>query len=291
MIETQLFGLFPPDYAAAERVNLSALVRSMPAGSRPNPNPVTRITDARPLQADARSEQEFLDRHGFVLLDAPSRMSDWDDQAQVSAVYFPEVEALIRDRLYPGRKLHIVQPPQIGRRGAGTGNPQYGLGVHQDHGTEAEDYEHNVAAFAGAENAARWRARFEAEDVEEFVVLDFWRTTGMVGPLKHMPLALCDPGSIERADIFPTALEGIAPGGGVTHHIGLRYNAGQRWYYYPDMTPDEVLVFKLFQLTPGVSPQRYRACFHSAVNDPATPVDAQPRQSCEHRVNVLLLRE
>jgi hypothetical protein len=56
------------------------------------------------------------------------------------------------------------------------------------------------------------------------------------------------------------------------------------------MTADEVLVFKLFELRKGEEPQRFRACLHAAVEDPSTPPDAQPRQSTEHRVSVLLLK-
>ncbi|MFL6734748.1 MAG: CmcJ/NvfI family oxidoreductase, partial [Sphingomicrobium sp.] len=175
------------------------------------------------------------------------------------------------------------------RRGAGTEAP-YAVGVHQDHGLTADEYQHNVAAFAGPETGRRWRERFQQEDVDAFITLDFWRTTNMPEPLEHMPLAVCDPTSIEVADIVPTAFEGIAPGGAVTHHVGLRFNAGQRWYYYPRMRPDEVLVFKIFHLEAREGPQRYRACFHSAVADPSTPENAQPRQSCEHRVGVMLLK-
>lgn len=289
MIETQLRGQFPPDFVAHERIDLSALMRN--GTVRPPANPPTRIYDARPLQAEAASEQAFLEEHGFVLLDAPTAVADWGDEAAIAATYFPEIEKLIRTRLYPNRRLFIMQPPRVVRRGAGTGSPQYGAGVHQDHGTTVDDYAHNLLAFTSHEIAAQWRARFERDDVEGFVVLDFWRTTGMAGPLEHMPLALCDPTSIDPRDLVPTALEGIAPTGMPTRHIGLRYNAGQRWYYYPGMTPDELLVFKLFQLMRDEDPQPYRACFHSAVEDPATPPDAQPRQSCEHRVSVLLLKD
>jgi len=56
------------------------------------------------------------------------------------------------------------------------------------------------------------------------------------------------------------------------------------------MTADEVLVFKLFELRKGEEPQRFRACLHCAVEDPSTPPDAKPRQSCEHRVSVMLLK-
>jgi len=291
MIEVQFNGQFPPGYRAAERINLSELMRSRSERAPAPPKPPTRIGNARLLQADATSEADFLGQHGFVLLKAPTRVADWDDADQVKWRYLPEVEAMIRERLYPGRPLVIRQPPNVMRRGAGTTTPQYGLGVHSDHGTTADDFQRNVEAFTGPDIGAQWRAGFERDEVEEFVALDFWRTTNMDGPLKHMPLALCDPSSIDQADIIPTALEGIAPGGALTHHVSLAHNEQQRWYYYPDMTPDEVLVFKLFQLKKEEQPQPYRACFHTAFEDPTAPADAQPRQSCEHRVSILLLRD
>ncbi|HMI20663.1 MAG TPA: CmcJ/NvfI family oxidoreductase [Sphingomonas sp.] len=289
MIETQLRGQFPSDFRASERINLSELMRN--ATGRAPQNPPTRILDARALQAEATSEADFLAEHGFVLLDSPTRVTDWGNADQVAQHYMPEVEAMIRECLYPGRKLIVQQPPNVMRRGAGTSTPQYGLGVHSDHGTTADDFQRNVEAFTTPDIGAKWRAWFERDEVEGFVSLDFWRTTGMDGPLKHMPLALCDPTSVDGADIIPTALEGIAPGGAATHHVSLAHNPGQRWYYYPDMEAHEVLVFKLFQLMRNEEPQPYRACFHSAVEDPAAPADAQPRQSCEHRVSVMLLRD
>jgi hypothetical protein len=36
---------------------------------------------------------------------------------------------------------------------------------------------------------------------------------------------------------------------------------------------------------------RLASCFHTAFEHPETPEDAQRRQSCEHRVNVFLLKE
>ena len=289
MIETQLNGQFPAGFRATERINLSELVRNK--SGKPARNPPTHIRDGRVLQAQASSEASFFDEHGFVLLDAPTRVTDWGDAADVAEHYMPLVEAIIRERLYPGRKLLVRQPPNVMRRGAGTATPQYGLGVHSDHGTTADDFQRNVEAFTNAEIGAQWRASLEGEKVEGFVSLDFWRTTNMAGPLKHMPLALCDPTSVEAGDIIPTALEGIAPGGGLTYHVSLAHNGEQRWYYYPDMEPHELLVFKLFQLMRNEDPQPWRACFHSAFEDPTTPADAQPRQSCEHRVSVILLRD
>jgi hypothetical protein len=177
------------------------------------------------------------------------------------------------------------------RRGRGTENPQYGQGVHSDGPLTAELYAANVGAFAGAEVERWWTERYLQDDVAGFISIDFWRTTNMGGPLRHMPLALCAPASLERSDIVPMDFIGIAPDGQTTHHLALRYNPAQRWYFYPEMTGDEVLAFKLCEFWKDEPDARPQNCFHTAFVDPATPADAEERQSCEHRVGVLILKE
>jgi hypothetical protein len=293
MLITEMNGFFPADYEAAGRINLTRLLAS--GGRRPVP-PIVAIGDARALQADAASEAAFFDRYGFILLNAPSLVDDWDcDQSDpanpIATHYMAEVEALIRTRLLPHRAIEIRQPPRVLRRGPGTDNPAYGAGVHQDYGLTVDDFELSVAAFTTPEIGRQWRARFERPDVAGFMMIDFWRTAGMTGPLEHMPLAVCDPASVDHADVIETALDGIAPSGKTTHHLSLRYNPEQRWYHYPRMTSDEVLVFKQFQVMRDDPRAPLATCFHSAVANPDASADAPPRQSSEHRVSVLLLRE
>src|SRR3546814_5081231 len=65
-----------------------------------------------------------------------------------------------------------------------------------------------------------------------------------------------------------------------TPYVGmpLAYNPAQRWYYYPNMQPDEVLVFK--QCDTDHSGIRWSP--HVAIDDPYT-ANAQPRVSFEAR--------
>ena len=185
--------------------------------------------------------------------------------------------------------MPIQQGPDVLRRGRGTKTPEYATGVHSDGGLGLDDYVHNVGAFAGQQAASWWRRMYERPEVEGFVWLDFWRTTNMAAPLEHMPLALCEPASVELADAVPIGLTGIAPDGGESHHLSLRYNPQQRWYYYPCMTGDELLAFKLAEFRKGRS--AVGNCFHSAFEHPDTPAGAEARQSCEHRVGVLVLAD
>jgi hypothetical protein len=283
-MQAQINGFIPPDFTGS----LPAIdVRNAPA-PKPSQFPPVEIRNGRELQAGADSEAQFFADTGFVLLEHRTGVENWDD---VPALFAEEIEEIIRTRLFPDRRIEVQQRPTPMRRGRGTENPQYGQGVHSDGPLTAELYAANVGAFAGPDVEQWWTERYSRDDVAGFMSIDFWRTTNMAAPLRHMPLALCAPDSLDRSDILPMDFIGIAPDGRETHHLSLRYNPSQRWYFYPEMTADEVLAFKLCEFwkdQPDAPPQN---CFHSAFVDPATPADAEERQSCEHRVGVLILRD
>jgi hypothetical protein len=278
-----LNGFYAPDFLSEERQRFAV---GSHAPGMDTAGRAVDIADARELQAAVGlSEAEFFARHGFVLLPHVSAVGDWDED--VASVYLPEIDQLIRERLFPGRAVEVQQGPDVLRRGRGTPAPYYADGVHSDGGLNLDDYVTNVAAFSSDEAAHWWRMRYEREDVAGLVWIDFWRPTEMTGPLEHMPLALCDPTSVQPKDAIPTGQTGIAPAGRESHHLSLRYDPEQRWYYYPRMTCDEMLAFKLAEFWKEATP--LRNCFHSAFADPGTPANAEQRQSCEHRVAVLVL--
>jgi hypothetical protein len=279
-----LNAFYSPGFEASGRQRFQ--VGSAPPGMERAPRCV-RIADARAAQAEAGvSEADFLGRHGFVLLPHPTEVKDWD--SEVAGVYLPEIDRLVRERLLPGRRVEIGTAPLL-RRGRGTAVPFYADGVHSDGGLGLDDHLHNIGAFAGDEAAGRWRERYERDDVEGLIWLNFWRPTNMAGPLEHMPLAICDPASLDEHDLVPTGMTGLAPEARETRHLSLRFNAGQRWFYYPRMGCDEVIAFKLAEFWKIPSPMRN--VFHTAFQHPATHSDAEERQSCELRVSVLLLKD
>jgi hypothetical protein len=286
MVQAQLNGFFPPDFTGPiPTIDL----RNPPQGPQPQ-YPPTEIHDARGLHDSGTSEAKFLAEHGFVLLPHRTAVRDWD--RDVEQVYLPEIEAIIRERLFPGRRLEVQQSAGgLLRRGRGTKNPAYAGGVHSDAPLNAELYAKNVGAFASDKAEEWWRRNYERDDVAGFINLDFWRITNMHAPLRHMPLAVCDPASLDRSDIVEMTMKGIAPEGGSTHHLSVRYNPRQRWYYYPHMTDDELLVFKLGEYWKDEPDRPPQNGLHSAFAHPDTPADAEERQSCEHRVGVLILRD
>jgi hypothetical protein len=294
-VESKLYGFFEPTFVSTGRLSME-LERPTEGVLSPEATPRTRIHDARRLQTESPlSEAGFFDEYGFVLLAHESAVEDWDvDPATPEAnnelmrTYVPEIEELIRSRLMPARPIELWQEPPI-RRGPGTPNAFYSAGVHQDFGLTPDDYQEGIEAFATPEIARGWRDRYEQDDVAGFLVVDFWRTAGMKGPLEHMPLSVCDPKSVKIDDVVPMGLVDFAPTGKSTNQLALRLEPDQRWYYYPGMTRDEVLVFKNFECSKSDAEPRVASCFHSAFEDPGAPADAEERQSSEHRVNIFCL--
>lgn len=284
MVEAELFGLIPANVRGPFP---TVDIRNPPPPRETNLPPI-QIRDGRALQANGASEAELFAENGFVLLSHTTVVKDWDN---VPAAFCGEIEEIIRTQLLPGKRVEIQQSPTPMRRGRGTANPQYAQGVHSDGPLTAELYSGNVRAFAGEQAQRWWLERYHRDDVAGFMSIDFWRTTNMAGPLQHMPLALCAPNSLRRSDILPMDFIGIAPDDNMSHHLALRFDPAQRWYFYPQMTGDEVLAFKLSEFWKDEPDARPQNCFHSAFRDPGAPDDAEERQSCEHRVGVLILRD
>ena len=120
--------------------------------------------------------------------------------------------------------------------------------------------------------------RDEAEErlKKRFASVNVWRP--IRGPVQTAPLMICGYGSLADEDLITS--ERHYPDGriGSTYHVA--YNATQRWYYFPDMERDEIVLLKCFDsLTDGTA--RWTA--HGSFQPPNPPADAAPRESIEVR--------
>lgn len=204
-----------------------------------------------------------IECNGFALRPQPTAMTDFFDEDELRAVYYPEIEALIKKHTGAYRVLIFDHTLRSGYENKGFKGPVQN--VHNDY-TE----------WSGPERV-RDLLPNESEDLlkHRFAVVQVWR--GMLNPIVRAPLAMCDAQSIAKEDLIPT----VRPHPdrlGETYH--LTYNPDHRFFYYPDMQPDEAIIFKCYD-----SKQDGRARFsaHSAFDDPNTPDDAPPRESIEIR--------
>jgi len=227
------------------------------------------IHDMRPL-ADAFS----LDREGFELLQHQTA-ADLDDDDAVEKVYYPEIEALLR-AVTGASRVVIFDATRRSDAGAGAKN-QDGLRgpasrVHVDY--TAKSGPQRVRDLLGESEAARLAA-----SGARIVQINVWRP--IRGPVQRSPLALADAASVRPEDLIAT--DQVFPDRvGEIYH--LAYDPAQRWYYAPEMTPDEVLLIK------GWDSLADRARFtpHGAFDLPDTPEGAPPRESIEVRTLVVI---
>ena len=129
----------------------------------------------------------------------------------------------------------------------------------------------------------RVRDHLPAEEAEQrlrkrFAIINLWRPIG--GPVFTTPLAVCDASSIEAADFIPSDLVYRDK---VGETFALRANSQHRWYYFPQLRPEEALLLKIYDSRTDIAA---RAGAHTAFDDPTTPDDAPPRRSIELRALV-----
>jgi hypothetical protein len=91
------------------------------------------------------------------------------------------------------------------------------------------------------------------------------------------PLGICDGRSIPQKGFIRVERRYKYRTGEVYH---IAHDPGHAWFYFPRMTRNEALVFKVFD-SDATKPSRFTA--HSAFDDPSTPADAPPRESIETR--------
>ena len=223
---------------------------------------------------DARTElahDASLDVEGFALVRHASATRNFHDRGELSAVYEPEVGALLRAATAAAHVVvfdHTLRSTSSEtRHGKGARPPV--LYVHNDYTTTSGPRRVTDLLDAG-EAAARLRGRH--------AVVNVWRPIG--SPVEQFPLAVCDAQSIAAGDWVPTDLVYPERMGEV---YSVRYSPAHRWYYYPTMRPDQVLLIKTYD---SAEDGRARFSAHSAFADPASPPTAPPRESIETRVLV-----
>ena len=221
-----------------------------------------QVENGRPLADDFS-----LDKNGFMFVEHETAVADFFDQANLPAAYYPEVERLVTKLSGAAR---VVVFDHTLRSGA-----------------EAEREEklvrepilsaHNDYTEWSAPQRVRDLLPAEAEDLlkRRFAIIQVWRPINQ--PVESNPLAIADAQSVAFDDLliaerrYPNRV-------GQTYR--LRYNLRHRWFYFPRMTRNEALVFKVFD---SATDGRARFTAHTSFKDPATPPGAPPRQSIEAR--------
>jgi hypothetical protein len=230
----------------------------------------TGTRDVRPMSVeDARLRPGgfSLDGNGFELVEHHSRVKDFFDVRELEAVYYPEVEALIRKVSGASRVVlfdHTLRSGDEAERQARLIREPV-LSAHNDY-TE----------WSGPQRVRELLPE-EAEMLlqRRFAIIQVWRAINRT--IEANPLALADSKSIATGDLL--IAERRYPNR-VGQTYWLRYNPDHRWFYFPRMRPDEAIVFKVYD---SAKDGRARFTPHTSFADPTSPPDAPARQSIEAR--------
>ena len=222
-----------------------------------------RIRDARAIASGLE-----LEKNGFVVLERPTALKDFSDPAKIKAVYYPEIEALVKELTGATRVLMFGDIVRTDAKGTPESRqPARGAHVDYDEAT-VQWWTRDLVGEAEAERLLGYR----------HMLMNLWRPLTTV---EKSPLALCDASTVEKGDLNPSEIRGGLddPNRRPMRGFNIAHSPRHRWYYVPHMRPDEIFAFKLCDSDAG----RVQWTGHTAFNDPTSPADAKPRQSIEIR--------
>ena len=217
--------------------------------------------------ARAAADRLALETNGFVLRRRSTAVKDFADPDEVKRVYYPEIEALVKE-LTGARKVLIFGDIVRSDSKDTPDSRQPARGAHVDYD---EDTVRMWTGMLVDEEEAKSLLQ------GRFMLMNLWRP---IRTVEKSPLALCDASTVVKGDLNPSEIRsGLNNTAPTMHGFNLAYSPRHRWYYAPRMRPDEILAFKLCDSDRG----RVQWTGHTAFDDPTSAPDAAPRQSIEIR--------
>jgi hypothetical protein len=137
------------------------------------------------------------------------------------------------------------------------------------------DYDFDEAAVQLQETLDR--AQVDVAPFSRYVLYQTWRV--LTDPPQDFPLAICDWRTVTAADIVPLEYHVGTEGNDVTYRSqGSRHSDRHEWWYFPDLTVDDLLLFVGFDSAHPDTP----SSLHVSFEDPSVH-DPVPRGSIETR--------
>lgn len=230
-------------------------------------NPLTLpIRNARSIVRDLS-----VDHQGFALVEQQSSVRNFYDEDEIRRIYYPEAEQFLKDLTGATKVLvfdHNVRSAPRAAQG-------------KDNAHEPVKRVHND--FTAKSGYTRARLSLAAHGIDDadtllrqrFAVVNIWRS--IAGPVQESPLAVCDAQTIAPADLV---VRDLLYRDRVGETYSITYNPAHRWFYFPHMQTNEVLLIKCFD---SAEDGRARFAAHTAFDDPTSPPNAPARESIELR--------
>ncbi len=210
-----------------------------------------------------------LDIHGFQLLSHSSQVDYYDD-SQLQSIYNRQIQELIQSCIFPNvKEVHIFDHT---RRSSSLA-------------TRIEKTMREPSTIIHNDYTA-WSAQKRIQELlsdkcySRFAIVNIWRP--IHGTVENWPLAICDSTSVDMERDLVTVPR-ISKDGRKGEIQMAKYHPDHCWYYFPNMTPHEVLVFKTYDSLQSVNQYTIHTSFSLPVGEKGT----MSRESLETRVFVL----
>lgn len=215
-----------------------------------------------------------LDREGFTLTTHHSTVYDFYSDEAVRRVYYAEAEQLLTELTGAAKVIvfdHNVRNVERAQQGKSNAKEPV-MRVHNDFTAKS--------GYTRAQAELTIRAVKDTDTLlkQRFAVVNVWRS--IVPFVQKSPLAVCDAQSIAPTDLVAADL---VYRDRVGETYAITYNPSHRWFYFPQMQQNEVLLIKCFD---SAVDGRARFAAHTAFDDLTSSADAPSRESIELRTLV-----
>jgi hypothetical protein len=221
---------------------------------------------------DLREEDHAftLDGEGLAVVSYDTRVTDFQDEAQIREIYYAEAERLLKDVTGADRVFifdHTLRHRIPGQADYSDGPRQPATRVHVDHTARSGPQRVRDLLPEDADELLKGRVQ----------VINLWRPINH--PVYDAPLAVAEAPSVRFEELVPSDL--VYP-----HRIGETYNVAfsseHRLHYVSEQRPDEVLLIKCYDSRTYVA----RFAPHTAFLVSDSPADVPARESIELRTLV-----
>ena len=214
-------------------------------------------------------DQFSLDREGFELKPFPAKFTQYDDDAAVKSIFYPQIIEFVKRHTGANRVEvfdHTIRkrmPADLSQQT--TVQRPAVLLVHADYTVKSGPQRVKDLLPGEADQLLKRRVAF----------FNVWKPLN--ARVEELPLAMCDATSAATADMLIMELKYAERTGEI---YVMRHSPAHRWYYFPLMQPDTALLLKTYD---SETDGRARFMGHSAFEDPTSPPDAPKRESIEVR--------
>lgn len=233
-----------------------------------------------------------LDANAFELTSCETSLTTAEfyeeDAEKITNTYYQEMVECVKHKL--GAAHVLVFHHQVRNKERRTGNAYeintsvqgYALGVHSDTHPESAEESYSFVSMQVDSELRQGR----------YLYMNLWRSIDDERPVSAHPLAMLDQTSLSDGVGSEDYVEGDLytrdPNTGFVYglkqyRLNQKNSDNHKWYYFPNMTKSEAILFKQWDSDPK---RKTNLCFHTAFEDPTTPEDAPTRQSIEIRMMV-----